>query len=60
MNDSENILGAIHRAGDWITGELPPDRQLSKTPETRLVGAQSVLDSMPINYEELGRCRSVL
>jgi acyl carrier protein len=46
MNDSENIFAAIYRAGDWINGELPPDRQLSKTPETRLLGAQSVLDSM--------------
>src|SRR5437762_12423765 len=46
MNDPENIVAAIYRAVDWINGELPPDRQLSKTPETRLLGAQSVLDSM--------------
>jgi acyl carrier protein len=46
MNDPENILAAIYRAVDWINGELPPDRQLVKAPETRLLGAQSVLDSM--------------
>ena len=46
MNDLENILAAIYRAVDWINGELPPDRQLIKAPETRLLGSQSVLDSM--------------
>ena len=46
MNDPENIVAAIHRAVDWINGELPPDRQLIKAPETRLLGSQSVLDSM--------------
>jgi acyl carrier protein len=46
MNDPENILAAIYRAIDWINAELPPDRQLIKAPETRLLGSQSVLDSM--------------
>ena len=46
MNDPENIVAAIYRAVDWINGELPPDRQLIKAPETRLLGSQSVLDSM--------------
>jgi hypothetical protein len=46
MDDPENIVAAIYRAVDWINGELPPDRQLSKAPETRLLGSQSVLDSM--------------
>jgi len=46
MNDPENILATIYRAVDWINGELPPDRQLIKAPETRLLGSQSVLDSM--------------
>jgi len=46
MTDPENIIAAIYRAVDWINGELPPDRQLIKTPETRLLGSQSVLDSM--------------
>ena len=46
MNDPENIVTAIYRAVDWINGELPSDRQLIKAPETRLVGPQSVLDSM--------------
>ena len=46
MNDPENIVAAIYRAVDWINGELPPDRQLIKAQETRLLGSQSVLDSM--------------
>ena len=46
MDDPENIVAAIYRAVDWINGELPPDRQLIKAPETRLLGSQSVLDSM--------------
>jgi acyl carrier protein len=46
MDDREHIVAAIYRAVDWINGELPPDRQLIKAPETRLLGAQSVLDSM--------------
>jgi acyl carrier protein len=46
MNDPENVVAAIYRAVDWINGELPPDRQLIKAPETRLLGSQSVLDSM--------------
>ena len=46
MNDPENIVAAIYRAVDWINGELPPDRQLIKAPETRLLGSQSALDSM--------------
>jgi acyl carrier protein len=46
MNESESILAAIYRAVDWINGELSPDRQLIKAPETRLLGSQSVLDSM--------------
>jgi acyl carrier protein len=46
MNNSENIIAAIYRGVDWINGELPPDRQLIKAPETRLLGSESVLDSM--------------
>jgi acyl carrier protein len=46
MNDPENIVAAIYRAVDWINGELPPDRQLVKAPETRLLGSESALDSM--------------
>jgi acyl carrier protein len=46
MNDPENILTAIYRAVDWVNDELPPDRRLIKAPETRLLGSQSVLDSM--------------
>jgi acyl carrier protein len=46
MDDSENTLAAIYRAVDWINGESPPDRQLSKAPETQLLGSQSILDSM--------------
>ena len=46
MNDPENIIAAIYRAVDWINGELPPDRQLIKAPETRLMGSETALDSM--------------
>src|SRR6266403_2101090 len=46
MNDPENIVTAIYRAVDWTNGELPPDRQLIKAPETRLLGSQSVFNSM--------------
>jgi acyl carrier protein len=46
MNDPENIVAAIYRAVDWINGELPPDRQLIKMLGTRLLGAESILDSM--------------
>jgi acyl carrier protein len=46
MINSENIVAAVYRAVDWINGELQPDRQLIKAPETRLVGSESVLDSM--------------
>ena len=46
MNDPENIIAAIYSAIDWINRDLPPDRQLNKAPETRLLGSQSVLDSM--------------
>jgi hypothetical protein len=48
MNDPENILAVIYRARDWINGELPADRQLTKAPQTRLPGSQSVLDSLPL------------
>jgi acyl carrier protein len=46
MNDSEKILAAIYRGVDWINGELPPDRQLIKAPETQLLGSRANLDSM--------------
>ena len=46
MDTQGDILAAINRAVDCINAELPPDRQLSKTPDTRLLGAQSVLDSL--------------
>jgi acyl carrier protein len=48
MNDRENILAAIYRAVDWINGELPPDRQLVKRPETQLLGSESVLGSIQL------------
>ena len=46
MDTPEKTLAAIYRALDWINAELPPDRQLRKTPDTRLLGAQSGLDSL--------------
>jgi hypothetical protein len=48
MNEPENIVAAIYRAVDWINGELSPDRQLIKAPETRLLGSESVLGSMQL------------
>jgi acetyltransferase-like isoleucine patch superfamily enzyme/acyl carrier protein len=42
------VVAAIYRAIDWINGELPPDRQLTKELETRLLGSQSVVDSMQL------------
>jgi acyl carrier protein len=48
MNNPENILAAIYRAVDWINGEFPPNRQLEKRPETRLLGSQSGLTSMQL------------
>jgi len=50
MKDPENIVATIYRAVDWINGELPPDRQLIKAPETRLLGSESALDSMHLVY----------
>jgi hypothetical protein len=46
MTDQKNILAAIYRAVDWINEELPADHRLIKAPETRLLGPQSVLDSI--------------
>jgi acyl carrier protein len=46
MNDPKDILAAIYRGVDWINGDLPRERQLSKTPGTPLIGSQSVLDSI--------------
>ena len=46
MDTPEKVLAAIYRAVDYVNAELPPDRQLSKTPDTRLLGPQSVLDSL--------------
>jgi acyl carrier protein len=48
MNDEQIVLGAIYRAVDCINDELPPDRQLMKAPETRLLGAGSGLDSIQL------------
>jgi acyl carrier protein len=46
MNNSETVLAAIYRAIDWINEELPVDRKIIKAPETKLLGPESVLDSM--------------
>ena len=48
LDDPQNVLAAIYRAVDWINDDLPPGHQLVKAPETRLVGPQSVLDSMQL------------
>jgi acyl carrier protein len=46
MYNSEIILAAIYRAIDWMNEELPPERKLIKSPQTRLLGPESLLDSM--------------
>jgi len=46
--DADNIISAIYRAVDWVNEDLPHDRRLIKAPETRLLGSQSVLDSMQL------------
>jgi len=46
MDTAQPILAAIYRAIDLMNAELPPDRQLTKSAETSLLGAQSVLDSL--------------
>ena len=46
MNNSETMVPAIYRAIDWINEELPVDRKIIKAPETKLLGPESVLDSM--------------
>ena len=46
MSTPESIFAAIYQAVDCINAELPPDRQLSKTPDARLLGPKSVLDSL--------------
>jgi len=46
MSTPDSILAAIYRAVDCMNAELPSDRQLSKTPGARLLGPQSVLDSL--------------
>ena len=48
LDNPQNILPAIYRAADLINDGLPPDRQLVKAPKTRLVGPQSVLDSIQL------------
>ena len=40
------MVAAIYRAIDWINEELPVDRKIIKAPETKLLGPESVLDSM--------------
>ena len=46
IDESANILAAIYRAIDWINEDLPSDRKLVKAADTRLLGPESVLDSM--------------
>lgn len=48
MNEAQTILGTIYRALDYVNDELPPDRQLIKAPETRLLGPESGLDSIQL------------
>jgi acyl carrier protein len=46
FSNGQKTLEAVYRAVDWINRDLPANRQLTKAPETRLLGPQSVLDSM--------------
>jgi acyl carrier protein len=46
MDCSRQVLAAIYRAVDSTNAELSPDRQLSKAPETPMLGRESVLDSL--------------
>jgi acyl carrier protein len=46
MDTAQHVLAAIYRAVDSMNAELPPDRQVAKSAETSLLGAQSVLDSL--------------
>ncbi|PYI50763.1 MAG: hypothetical protein DMC62_08590 [Verrucomicrobia bacterium] len=46
MDTAQHVLAAIYRAVDSMNAELPPDRQLTKSAETSLLGAQSLLDSL--------------
>ena|SRR5919197_67390 len=48
MDNSDKILAAIYRAADCINAELPVDRQLSKTTESRLLGSHSALNSLQL------------
>jgi hypothetical protein len=48
LDDPQKIVAAIYRAVDWINEGLRPDYQLVKAPETKLVGPQSVLDSIQL------------
>lgn len=43
---NEQILDAIYRAVDILNAGLPPDRQVAKSPESRLFGRQSNVDSL--------------
>lgn len=46
MNDRDQILQAIYRAVDELNRQLPPEQQLSRQPETVLVGPGAGLDSL--------------
>ena len=46
MADQNAILQAIYRAVDGANEQADADKQIVKTPETALYGANSVLDSL--------------
>lgn len=48
MSEIEPILATVYRAVDSLNREQAPDRQVAKAPETRLYGADSVLDSLKL------------
>lgn len=42
----EQILAAIYRAIDILNAGLPPEKHVAKSPESRLFGRQSTVDSL--------------
>lgn len=48
MPEHAQILQLVYRAVDEMNEQLPPGRPIVKSPETRLYGSQSALDSLGI------------
>ncbi|MEL6782548.1 MAG: hypothetical protein AAFO51_09240 [Pseudomonadota bacterium] len=46
MADKQRVLDAVHTAIDETNMPLPPERQISKAYETKLLGTDGALDSL--------------